>query len=237
MLQQAIARTTLPWWARVPSALHRDFLFLLIVRPRFTPSWLSPLRASRPLPTSFSPVFPVRPAHAPIHGAVLTSSMSCFWPCWKEVGEGLMGQGWQSLQSWAVCPGLHTHCPSLADSRTATSLLSAPFTVSPLHRSLYLILCFIFSMFRYANTYHCTTVAYSFITITCCTDFSPRATGCTVEPRRAVGRTTWVGKHTMSAYQNLISQNGSLSLTQCMAILYIFQEVWGIRNYKKHRKF
>ena len=82
--------TTIPC---IPLSLHHDIIILLILRPPFTPSWLSLLWWSTPDPKTFFLVLPANPAHIPVHAVAPTASKLYFWPYQKEAGKGL----------WTVC--------------------------------------------------------------------------------------------------------------------------------------
>ena len=92
----------------VPSPLHLDFVFLLILS---LPPHSHLLRWSNALPASFSSTFLINPAHIPVYGAALTASMFYFWPCGKEAGDGCGTVFTKSTVGYSNILGLHIHSP------------------------------------------------------------------------------------------------------------------------------
>ena len=128
LLRWAIARTALP---------QRSLFLYLFILISYS-CWSS---GHLPLPlavtvrviytrASFSSVFPVSPAHVPVHGAVLTASVFHLWYCERGAGGELVVI--KSPVVFSNVPGLHIHS-SLTSLTHPEQLpvLQAPFMVMP----------------------------------------------------------------------------------------------------------
>ena len=157
--QHVIAKATLhdnslcsfisPSWLLIPPGPQASF----------TPSWQSLLWWPMLHPASFSSLFPISPAHVPIHGAALTASMLYFWPCQKQA-KGLWDPVFiKSAVVYSDVLGLHIHSPPTQQlTHTTSSPTGSIHGKCPIRvcRFLYFMLCFTapflcLHMFRHTN--------------------------------------------------------------------------------------